>query len=32
MDPVADPDPDADQNTFIFLIDLQDGNKNNFFV
>jgi hypothetical protein len=31
MDPDSDPAPDADPDPFIFIIDLQDANKNEFF-
>ncbi len=27
-----DPDPDSDPDPAIFVIDLQDANKNNFFM
>ncbi len=28
MDPDSDPDADADPDSYIFIIDLQDANKN----
>ncbi len=32
MDPDQDSDPDADPDPAIFVIDLQDANKKQFFV
>jgi hypothetical protein len=31
MDPDSDPGPDADPDSFIFIIDLQDANKKRIY-